>query len=122
MFFSSILTFGTTLNMSKGFVFTNMWGGKLSRKYSDQIQFCWQEIEAIRQSKDLNISSNYPEVNKKLNLLIAQEETYWKQRAMIFWLKDDDVNSKFFHSSANARTTSSMIHSLKQDDGITVFN
>lgn len=49
----------------------NTWGRRLRRKYSDQVQFCRQELKSIRQSNNLNISSNYVEVNKKRNMLIA---------------------------------------------------
>jgi len=38
----------------------------------------------------------YKEINDKLSNLIAQEEAYWKQRAKTFWLKERDINSKFF--------------------------
>lgn len=100
----------------------NTWGRRLRRKYSDQVQFCRQELKSIRQSNNLNISSNYVEVNKKHNLLIAQEEYYQKQRAKIFWLKDGDVNSKFFHSSSNSRKASNMIHCLEHDDDDIDFN
>lgn len=100
----------------------NTWGRRLRRKYSDQVQFCRQELKSIRQSNNLNISSNYVEVNKKRNMLIAQEEYYQKQRAKIFWLKDGDVNSKFFHSSSNSRKASNMIHCLEHDDDDIDFN
>ena len=38
----------------------------------------------------------------KLNNLIAQEEAYRKQRAKVYWLKDGDINLKFFHLDALA--------------------
>lgn len=31
-----------------------------------------------------------------LNELMAQEETYWRQRAKVFWLEEGDTNSHFF--------------------------
>lgn len=43
---------------------------------------------------------------KKLNELLLQEELYWKQRAKLFWLKEGDENTRFFHASASARKKS----------------
>lgn len=43
-----------------------------------------------------------------------QEETYWKQRAKLFWFAGGE-NTKFFHSSASARKKSNHIPYLLDD-------
>lgn len=50
--------------------------------------------------------------SRKLNSLIAQEESYWRQQAKICRLKDGDINSKIFHSSTKARKTENTTTSL----------
>lgn len=60
--------------------------------------------------------------SNKLGLLIAQEDSYWRQRAKIFWMKDEDTNSKFFHASANARKKINSISSLSRGDGTAVHD
>ncbi|XVF76242.1 hypothetical protein PTKIN_Ptkin13bG0250500 [Pterospermum kingtungense] len=47
-----------------------------------------------------------------------QEETFWRQRAKVFWYRDGDLNTRFFHSMASARKQVNKIHSLRGDDGV----
>ena len=54
--------------------------------------------------------------------LLAQEDTFWKQRSKFFWLQDGDSNSKFFHSTASTRRRSNRIKGLYNEDGIYVDN
>lgn len=68
------------------------------------------------------MNSCYEELHEKLNSLIAQEESYWRKRAKILGLKDDNVNSRFFHSSITSRKASNVVHSLNYDDGVIVHN
>lgn len=68
-------------------------------------------------------SANCYNVKKdKLNNLIAQEESCWKQREKVYWLRDDEMNSRFFHSYASARKKINTIVSLTHDDGMVVTN
>lgn len=59
----------------------------------------------------------YLEEKDKLNLLLLQEETYWKQRAKLYWLQDGDENSKLFHSSVSARKKANKISFLINNEG-----
>jgi len=36
--------------------------------------------------------------------LLVQEETFWKKRAKMHWLKDKDMNTKFFQMTAVSRS------------------
>lgn len=54
----------------------------------------------------------------KLNSLIQQEHTFWKQRAKVFWLSDGDLNTKFFHHSANSRRKKNLLKGLFSDEGM----
>lgn len=44
-----------------------------------------------------------PEIQSKHNRLLVREEAYWKQHAKMHWLKDGDLNTKFFHMTTTAR-------------------
>jgi len=47
--------------------------------------------------------------------LHKNEETAWRQRSRILWLKEGDNNTKFFHNSANAHKRSNCIDQLEVD-------
>lgn len=41
----------------------------------------------------------------------------WKQPAKKFWLKDGDLNTKFFHALATCRAKVNRVVSLQREDG-----
>ncbi|XP_074347681.1 uncharacterized protein LOC141686552 [Apium graveolens] len=45
------------------------------------------------------------------------EEIYWKQRAKLFWLREGDDNTRFFHASASAKKKANKIAFLTNDAG-----
>jgi hypothetical protein len=40
-------------------------------------------------------------VRKELHSLLAKEETHWRQRSRVSWLREGDRNSKFYHACAS---------------------
>lgn len=46
------------------------------------------------------------------------EETYWKQRSRVLWLRESDKNTKFFHQRASGRKRRNSIRELKDDNGV----
>lgn len=53
----------------------------------------------------------------RLNELLSQEETYWRQRSHILWLKEGDRNSSFFHRRASNRRSRNKIKGLTNEEG-----
>jgi hypothetical protein len=47
-----------------------------------------------------------------MSFLLIQEDTFWRQRAKTHWLRDGDLNTKFYHASATSRRKVNKITSL----------
>lgn len=58
----------------------------------------------------------YISAKVNLNNLLYQEESYWKQRAKLFWLAEGDENTKYFHAAASAKRKSNHIDFLMDDN------
>ncbi|KAM7264045.1 hypothetical protein ACFE04_001728 [Oxalis oulophora] len=65
----------------------------------------------------LMVGSAVGDVCKVHETFEEQELAKWKQRAKCFWLKNGDVNSKYFHRQASARRRSNRVSELERDDG-----
>ncbi|XP_062013360.1 uncharacterized protein LOC133729796 [Rosa rugosa] len=55
------------------------------------------------------------QLHVKYSALLAQEETYWRQRSKAFWLKDGDKNTAFFHRKTSNRRSKNRIKGLVDD-------
>ncbi|GAU36460.1 hypothetical protein TSUD_166260 [Trifolium subterraneum] len=95
----------------------NEWGRRLRNKYRVEIEECRNELDSLRNACTHEDSTRYDEVRRKMSMLLAQEEAFWKQRAKIYWLRDGDTNSRFFHATASARKKRNEITQMKKDDG-----
>ncbi|XP_066351661.1 uncharacterized protein [Miscanthus floridulus] len=54
----------------------------------------------------------------KLNDLLEQQKTYWRQRGAIKWVKLGDTNTKFFHANASIRHRGNLTNHLLSDQGL----
>ncbi|XP_073017769.1 uncharacterized protein [Primulina eburnea] len=59
-----------------------------------------QKLEQLRNYLDPESVEEYDTIRKNMIDLLVQEEDHWRQRAKSFWLKEGDLNTKFFHSNA----------------------
>ncbi|XP_074283621.1 uncharacterized protein LOC141608158 [Silene latifolia] len=105
----------------RGFKFEQMWVGE---------EGCAEAVESIglkQQQLGRWNGSERTEANvlKRCKLIAElaglrrQEEQYWRQRSRALWLKDDDKNTKFFHSRAGERKGKIFIAKLVDDEGVT---
>jgi hypothetical protein len=88
------------------------WGRRKRMRFKQEIVECGEEMERLRGNHDPANSNRYKEAQEKHARLLVQEETYWRQRAKMHWLKEGDLNTKFFHLSASIRSKAKKIDKL----------
>lgn len=76
---------------------------KENRTYGkDKITELQQALEAV-QNDDTSTQEDLVEITIKLKEAYRDEEEYWKQKSRNIWLKDGDLNTKFYHASTKQR-------------------
>nr|GMC68824.1 embryo-specific protein ATS3B-like [Ipomoea batatas] len=53
-------------------------------------------------------------------MVLRQQNTYWRQQAKQFWLRDRDSNSSFFHKAVKRKQQVNRIAKLRDNNGIWV--
>ncbi|XP_062009553.1 uncharacterized protein LOC133726094 [Rosa rugosa] len=70
---------------------------------------------------DVNLTTSVllekKQLMEKLQTLLSQEESFWKQRAKVTWLKEGDRNTSFFHRKTANRKRKNVIHGLFDEQG-----
>lgn len=74
-------------------------------------------MDLYKNSHDTYSSNCYLEAYHEYTKALLKEDTYWKQRAKMHWLRDGDLNTKFFHMSATARRNFRKKLQLNHEDG-----
>lgn len=100
--------------------FMARWGRNFFHKFRDKIKKHKEVISSLVDRTDVVGLRLYFDERNKLNELLLHEEVYWKQRAKIFWLAEEDENTKFFHANALARRKTNRIAYLMTDSGLRV--
>lgn len=56
-------------------------------------------------------------IERQIQNILIDEETYWKQRSRANWLKGGDKNTKFFHAKASSRKRKNKIEGIEDNMG-----
>jgi exonuclease III len=82
--------------------------------------------DKMRKLQEICIAEGYTEDRKKEEIQMTQEwearcqqeETLWRQKSRIRWLREGERNTKFFHRTTIARRAHNKILKIKDQDGI----
>lgn len=94
-----------------------VWAQHIEAEFRRNKRDCERNIERLQSAEDENSIKLLMETKKKLAEILLKEEIYWKQRAKLFWLKEGDKNTRFFHSMASTRRKNNAITKLQREDG-----
>ncbi|BFG40501.1 hypothetical protein CerSpe_267750 [Prunus speciosa] len=86
-----------------------------------QIRGVQDKLNAI-QSRDLTPQATQyqRQLTNELDVLLEREETLWRQRSRIAWLKSGDKNTKFFHAQAKLRGHRNFLKGVFDSDNVWV--
>lgn len=93
------------------------WGRCFFHKFREKVVKQKEMVDGLKPREDANGIQLYFTEKSKLEQILIQEESYWKQRAKTFWLEEGDSKSRFFHAAASSRKNTNHISSLKIADG-----
>jgi hypothetical protein len=93
------------------------WSKKTVGSVSKRIEKLRKKLESINMRNLDHEQQKKKSVERELDSLLEQEETYWKQRSRINWLKEGDRNTKFFHKKASWRARKNKIEKLQKVNG-----
>ena len=85
-------------------------------RLSDQIAVARAQLARVERSTLFKMEA-HSNARADLNEDLAWEETFWRQKSRVAWLKDGDRATKFFMVSTVTRRRQSYIQSLKDETG-----
>ncbi|KAH9680917.1 reverse transcriptase domain-containing protein [Citrus sinensis] len=74
-------------------------------------------MSLLRGRRDQASLEEFTEVWNQYNELLHSHEVLWKQRSKSLWLKEGDLNSRYFHALASTRKQQNKISKLRDDQG-----
>ncbi|KAL0284345.1 UNVERIFIED_CONTAM: hypothetical protein Sangu_2830800 [Sesamum angustifolium] len=91
---------------------------KNANPITQQIRQKGQALAHIR-SRPLSVATKSEEsrIHGEMELLLSQEEVYWKQRGNAHWLREGDRNTISFHNRASVRRRANDISRIKNGEG-----
>lgn len=57
-----------------------------------------RKLEVVCSHVDVSNVNYFNILQHRLDKLLIKDDKFWKQRAKIFWYRDGDLNTKFFHA------------------------
>lgn len=72
-------------------------------------------LEYLEQTKESNL-------HLELGSLLHQEELYWRQLSRLTWMKEENLNIKFFHKVANSHYNRNFIFGIQHNNAWVIYH
>nr|GMD50581.1 Transposon TX1 uncharacterized [Ipomoea batatas] len=95
-----------------------IWGRHFGRNFQRRLDYWRRRMENTKYRHDPTGISLFKEAQTEYLRVLQQQNTYWRQRAKQFWLKDGDSNTAFFHKAVKRRHQSNRIMKLRDNNGL----
>ncbi|CAB4270029.1 unnamed protein product [Prunus armeniaca] len=95
------------------------WSKQKFQKDHLEVQQLIPQLEILQENWEDNVIE-IQHLTARINALLENEESYWKQRSRIKWLMEGDANTAFFHQTTIQRRRMNHIHRIKNSDGLWV--
>lgn len=94
------------------------WGERKVKNLHHQLNEAKLQMEAYMGRQDNMGATTFEKYKHKYFALLKNHDIYWRQRAKIFWLREGDINSKYFHAIASGKRKKNKIERLQDDIGV----
>ncbi|XP_062114673.1 uncharacterized protein LOC133825790 [Humulus lupulus] len=94
------------------------WGRDINGKFKHKIARFKAILKVTQARRDESSVRYYKETQALLFETLSQQEIFWRQRSKQLWLQAGDLNTKYFHASANKRRRRNQVVSLKDENGL----
>ncbi|KAL8465080.1 hypothetical protein ACS0TY_034540 [Phlomoides rotata] len=94
-----------------------VWGKHIHLAFKKNKEDLESTIQRLQSRVDSESIFRYNDAKRRLADLLIREDIHWKQRAKVFWFKDGDTNTRFFHNMASMRRKKNHIGKLKDMNG-----
>ncbi|XP_019170441.1 PREDICTED: uncharacterized protein LOC109166011 [Ipomoea nil] len=94
------------------------WVKDYNGNFHHKLEAARKSMEILRNRIDDNGLHDFENVQRNFIHLLQQQDSFWRQRAKLFWYKGGDSNSKYFHNMITERQRNnalSKLHNLRGD-------
>lgn len=82
-----------------------------------QVDMLIEELKIIKKNHLQYVNgARIKSIEKQIDVILTEEEIYWKQRSRADWLKEGDRNTKFFHAKASVGKKKNKIWGILEDE------
>lgn len=92
------------------------WRKGISNEYKQKIRICREQLPKLRSRRDTHVIQRYNAVYWEYMNLLGKQKIYRKQRTKLFWLREGDRNTCFFHKHASTRKKTNVLTRIKDDN------